>query len=76
MQLDNFDWNNSESIVVEPVNGMAVYRNPTGHVVIREQEQGDNDVESFVLIRPDSVRDVIAALEQLAASIESENVSH
>lgn len=61
----DFSWSDTGVVVVEAVEAIAVYTNPQGHVVIRQQNSvhmGEED--SFVLIPRDRVREVIAALNK------------
>jgi hypothetical protein len=61
---DDFSWDNDESIVVEPVLGIAVYENPDGDVVIRIQSDC-SDGDEFIAIPRDRARAVAAAINRL-----------
>jgi hypothetical protein len=58
-----FSWSDTEP-VVEAVEAIAVYTNPKGHVVIRQQNTGLIDEDSFVVIPRDRVPVVIAAMNK------------
>lgn len=62
---DDFDWHNSESVVTKTVAGIAVYTNPNGDVIIRQDRlDGDFwDRDPFIVIPHDRVDSVIAALK-------------
>lgn len=45
----DFDWMDSESIVVDPVAAIAVYTNPDDDIVVRVQGTGTDD-DSCVVI--------------------------
>jgi hypothetical protein len=62
---NEFSWN-SDSVVMKTTAGIAVYTNPHGDVVVRQEkvEDGFWDQDPFIVIPRDRVRDVIAALEK------------
>lgn len=66
MGEDNFNWNNNESVVVEPMEAIAVYTNPKGDIVIRQQ-RGYPDEDVFVVIPRSRVEDVVTALGREAS---------
>lgn len=62
MPDEDFSWDDSESVAVEAI---AVYSNPEGDIVIRQQSaMGEDDV--WVVIPRGRVADVIAALKREA----------
>jgi hypothetical protein len=57
-----FKWSETDSVVIRAVEALAVYTNPTGDVVIRQQNSmGDED--HFIVIPPDRIEDLITALK-------------
>lgn len=52
-----FDWNpvTNPAIVIPEQRAVAIYTNPVGHIVIREQAAWDDDRDSFVCIAPEHV---------------------
>ena len=61
MAEDDFSWNDSEKVVVEQVNAIAVYTNPKGNIVVRQQGSSGED-DQFIRIPRHAVDSVIAAL--------------
>ena len=59
----DFDWSSTD-VVVETVDAVAVYTNPAGHIVIRQQGTSPADDDSFVIVPRRFVADVIAALQR------------
>lgn len=58
-----FNWSDRDSIVVRSVDAIAVYTNPDGEVVIRQQSRmGEED--QFIVIPLERVQDLIAALSE------------
>ena len=61
-----FSWE-SEPVVVEEVEAVAVYKNPQGRIVIRQKDfMGDED--SFIFIHQQHVDKLIAALRAIKKS--------
>ncbi len=58
---DRFDWTGDKSIVVDHHQGLAVYENENGEIVIRQE--GWNDEDSCVCVDPGSLAAVIKKLE-------------
>jgi hypothetical protein len=62
---DGMDWTNSEDIILREQRSIAVYRNPWGGVVIREEAGALDDEDRWlVLASEDAVRRLIAALQK------------
>ena len=56
-----FNWNENDSIVIRKMDAVAVYQNPHGQIVIRqENEYGDGD--SIIVVNLDGARILAAAL--------------
>ncbi len=66
---EEFDWNKAEeAIVVKSRRAVAVYTNPTGDLVIRQErmEYADQD-DPFVVVPIECVDELIAAIRSAAA---------
>jgi hypothetical protein len=60
-----FDWRSEDAVVVKSIAAIAVYTNPHGEVVIRQEKDGFLfDQDPFVVIPRDRVSEVIAALQK------------
>jgi hypothetical protein len=60
---EKFDWSDKEAqaqIPVRSIQGVAVYTNPDGDIVIRQQAGALEDEDSIVVI-PTQCADVVAA---------------
>ena len=61
---DEFSWDD-DSVVVESISAVAVYTNPKGNIVIRQQDEyGAFGEDAFIVIPRDKVKEVIAALSR------------
>lgn len=61
---EEFDWFESEAVIVERQPSIAVYRNPRDHVVIRAEGPGD-DEDAFIFLATDqAIKALIAALQR------------
>ena len=57
-----FNWSDKDRVVVEKVDAIAVYQNPDGDVVIRQQApMGDDD--SVIVVPKSRLDDLILALQ-------------
>lgn len=66
---DDFKWTSGEDcIVIAAQPAIAVYLNPWGHCVIRQEAAGDHDEDKFVTVAPDNVARLIAALAKYVPS--------
>lgn len=65
---DAFDWNETENenVVVRTQMAIAVYLNPCGELVIRQEGQFHPDEDVFIVIAPGNVPAVIAAMTAAA----------
>jgi hypothetical protein len=59
---DDFDWSTDDSVVVKPRNGVAIYENRAGDVVVRTQRP-NGDEDDFAFITPEGLPAVIKALK-------------
>lgn len=56
-----FSWNNDEAIIVRKQDAIAVYGNPNGEIVIRQQDEyGDED--DIIVVNAIAARALSAAL--------------
>jgi hypothetical protein len=53
-QSEEFDWNTDPSIVLHEQRRTAVYFNPGGSLVIRQQKDWDEEQDPFLLIAPEN----------------------
>jgi hypothetical protein len=60
---EEFSWSDSESVVVKTVHAIAVYPNPSGDIVIRQQGP-DGEDDSFVIFPVDHVDGIITAIKK------------
>ena len=63
--MTDFDWNSGDSIVIERVSALAVYLNPEGDVVIRQQIGAEMDADEFVAFPVCHIDAVIAGLHRI-----------
>lgn len=62
---EEFSWRN-EAVIVKRTDAIAVYTNPHGDVVIRQEGTGlgDNGEDQIIVIPYERVQDIIAALSK------------
>ena len=69
MAESNFNWygaDESPEVVFPSVQAVAVYRNPAGNIVIRQQgDMGEDD--SFVIVPRNHIDALLAAIKAAAA---------
>jgi hypothetical protein len=57
-----FSWKDTESVVIEKVDAIAVYTNPKGDLVIRQEDpRGDDD--AIIIVPKSRARDLIMAIQ-------------
>lgn len=61
-ESNEFKWTDKDSVVVERVDAIAVYQNPNGEVVIRQQDPMDDD-DSVIVVPKSRLNDLILALQ-------------
>jgi hypothetical protein len=61
---DKFDWNDEDDLVIPSQLAVAVYVNPKGEIVIRQQSDPSRDEDTYVVIAKSYVPIVIAALQR------------
>lgn len=68
---EDFDWNEDDECVLIPsVSAIAVYLNPKGNVVIRQQASWNEEGDSFVILPSEAVPKLIKRLRDLATPAE------
>ena len=65
--MTDFKWNEDiDNVVFETVQGVAVYTNPDGDLVIRQQASPLDDEDQIVIVPRDRVETLIFAIESEA----------
>lgn len=57
-----FSWRDSDSVIIEKVDAVAVYTNPRGDVVIRQD--GGMDDDAIIVIPQSRLNELIIALQR------------
>ncbi len=66
---EDFDWNDVEDdIIIRSVGAVAIYQNPHGDVVIRQQGDGYISEDAVVVIPMTSLDKLIARLRDISKS--------
>lgn len=65
--MSEFDWYGDRSVVVREQLSVAVYVNPNGQMVIRQQCPWERDDDSIIIVNPESAQAVADRLTALAA---------
>lgn len=60
---DEFTWDDPSDTVFPTTQGVAVYRNKDGDIVIRQEARYLDDEDSFIVIPESRVDDLILALQ-------------
>jgi hypothetical protein len=68
---DRFDWSD-ECVIIPDQAAIAVYVNPFGAVVIREQRPWDRDEDTFIVVQPANLRRLVGALIDLCKYVEGQ----
>jgi hypothetical protein len=61
---DDFNWSEDALVVVKRVDAIAVYRNPAGDIVIR-QERRDGDEDSIVIVPAQYAYTLVESIQRL-----------
>jgi hypothetical protein len=65
--VDTFDWNADDSVIIAEQLATAIYRNHAGGIVIRQEARNFDEDDTFVVLRDaEAVRLVIKALRREA----------
>jgi len=62
---EDFDWSDAEAVVVPAQPAIAVYFNPRGEIVIRQEAQFHPDEDHFVYVGRKNLRPLIERLQQI-----------
>jgi hypothetical protein len=65
MADEQFDWSGDE-VVAHGYGSLAVYLNPHGDIVIRQQRDGMGEEDTFIVIAQQHAKVIIAAIRDLA----------
>ena len=60
------DWNHGQEVIIREQRSIAVYTNPHGGVVIREEQTWDEENDTFIVLA------TTAAVEALIAALKRE----
>jgi hypothetical protein len=61
---EEFKWDDDETVVIKPVQAIAVYRNRFGHVVIRQERASFQEDDPYVVVPESELRRLIEALNK------------
>lgn len=64
MDEDDFKWDDDQTIVVKPVQAIAVYRNSMDYVVIRQEKASFQDDDPYIVVPQSELRKLIEALNR------------
>jgi hypothetical protein len=62
----DFDWDDKETLVFRRQLAVAVYRNPEGALVIRQEPDWNEDCDTYIVISPENVSAFIERLTDVA----------
>jgi hypothetical protein len=63
VEFDDFDWHDNPSVVLKSQPATAIYYNPNGCIVIRQERSWAEDSDPFVYITPENA---VTFMETLA----------
>lgn len=66
MGYDDFDWNDSDAVVIAHQGQVAVYLNPDGDVVVRQEGDWWRKDDAWIVVQPDKARRLCEAILALA----------
>jgi hypothetical protein len=69
VESGEFSWRDANSIVVHSVSAIAVYMNPDGDVVIRQQATQYGEDDPFIVIPRDRVPQILEAIGKTADEV-------
>jgi hypothetical protein len=72
--MDDFWDTATDAVCVMPQGQVAVYKNTTGYVTIRQKSDSPYDPDSAIFILPEYVNEVVNALLRLKKESEDEVV--
>ena len=50
-----FDWNEDEFVVLRPQQAIAIYRNPSDGLVIRQERDWSEEADTYIVIAPENI---------------------
>lgn len=63
-RYDDFDWATDEAVIMQRQQGLAVYRNQSGGIVLRIEREWDEDADPYIALNsPEAVEKLIASLQ-------------
>ncbi len=65
----DFDWSDPESVTVAEQLAIAVYPNPKGVVVIRQEGTWDSDGDTVIFVNPQHAKVIAAAILEVAGDV-------
>ncbi|MCC6948849.1 MAG: hypothetical protein IT539_13860 [Bradyrhizobiaceae bacterium] len=71
-QKPDFDWSEDDSVVLKEQPATAVYINPKGCIVIRQEQGPMDDEDSFVFIAPENIERLIVELQHLDGELREQ----
>lgn len=69
---DEFDWDDDEIQIIPAQAAIAVYTNPEGSVVVRQQDVLQLDGDPFIVIRPENAERICQAIMREAGAAYAE----
>ena len=63
-EANDFSWSDEALIVVKRVDAIAVYKNPEGDIVIR-QEQRSGDEDNVVVVPPQYAYTLVESIQRM-----------
>ena len=61
---DEFSWSDESLVVVKRVDAIAVYRNPSGDIVIRQERRGGND-DNIIIVPGQYAYTLVESVQRL-----------
>ena len=63
-EANDFSWSDESLVVVKRVDAIAVYKNPEGDIVIRQENRG-NDEDSRVVVPPQYAYTLVESIQRM-----------
>ena len=63
-EANDFSWSDDSLVVVKRVDAIAVYKNPEGDIVIRQESRG-NDEDSRVVVPPQYAYTLVESIQRM-----------
>jgi hypothetical protein len=65
-EFEDFDWHEDPSVVLRSQPATAIYHNPMGHLVIRQERSWSEESDPYVMISPENAVTFMEALAKRA----------